>query len=186
MAKAMSEEDASDDDEALVLSNGSNGSEDHSDDVFSDDDAPVRLEKPVASARPPRTGESLSDIIADMERDERSILSREETAEALLGQLQDSGIKLTDIFRPKDKKKIAVAARKGEDQRRSAINAQVGRQVERVRQRLRGNLEMMTLARDFLALEESDALNALENTHASNKNASARLATYLLLDAAVT
>ncbi|MEO1305494.1 MAG: hypothetical protein AAFV37_10985 [Pseudomonadota bacterium] len=133
-----------------------------------------------------RSGESLSDIIADMERDERSTLSREETAEALLNQLQDSGIKLTDIFRPKDKKRIAAAARKGEDQRRSATNHQVGRQVERVRQRLRGNLEMMTLARDFLALEESDALNALENTHASNKNASARLATYLLLDAAVT
>ena len=134
----------------------------------------------------PRSSESLSAIIADMERDERSTLSREETAEALLHQLQNSGIRLTDIFRPKDKKKIAVAARKGEDQRRSAINQQVGRQVERVKQRLRGNLEMMTLARDFLALEESDALNALENTHASSKNASARLATYLLLDAAVT
>ena len=132
------------------------------------------------------SGESLSAIIADMERDERSTLSREETAEALLKQLQESGIKLTDVFRPKDKKRIAVAARKGEDDRRSAIHNQVGRQVERVRQRLRGNLEMMTLARDFLALEESDALNALENTHASNKNASARLATYLLLDAAVT
>ncbi len=131
-------------------------------------------------------GDSLSDIIADMERDERSTLSREETAEALLGQLQDSGIQLGDVFRPKDKKKIAQAARKGEDHRRNATSQQVGRQVDRVRQRLRGNLEMMTLARDFLALEESDALNALENTHASGKNASARLATYLLLDAAVT
>ncbi|MEM6555059.1 MAG: hypothetical protein AAF642_04245 [Pseudomonadota bacterium] len=141
----------------------------------------------VEIVTPPRQrADSLSDIIADMERDERSTLSREETAEALLGQLQESGIQLTDVFRPKDKKKIAHAARKGEDHRRSAINQQVGRQVERVRQRLRGNLEMMTLARDFLALEESDALNALENTHASSKNASARLATYLLLDAAVT
>ena len=132
------------------------------------------------------SGDSLSDIIADMERDERSTLSREETAEALLGQLQDSGIRLGDVFRPKDKKKIAQAARKGEEHRRTAISQQVGRQVDRVKQRLRGNLEMMTLARDFLALEESDALNALENTHASGKNASARLATYLLLDAAVT
>jgi len=139
----------------------------------------------IVSTQRPR-GDSLSDIIADMERDERSTLSREETAEALLGQLKESGIQLTDVFRPKDKKKIAHAARKGDDHRRSATNQQVGRQVERVRQRLRGNLEMMTLARDFLALEESDALNALENTHASNKNASARLATYLLLDAAVT
>ncbi len=187
MAKAMMEDaESTETAEETPFSNGSHGAFDDTDDVFSEDDAPVRLEKPVASARPPKSGESLSDIIADMERDERSILSREETAEALLGQLQESGIKLTDIFRPKDKKKIAVAARKGESQRRSAINQQVGRQVERVRQRLRGNLEMMTLARDFLALEESDALNALENTHASNKNASARLATYLLLDAAVT
>ncbi|MEL7540524.1 MAG: hypothetical protein AAGJ51_06440 [Pseudomonadota bacterium] len=144
-------------------------------------------EDEVEIVAPPRQrADSLSDIIADMERDERSTLSREETAEALLGQLSESGIQLTDVFRPKDKKKIAQAARKGEDFRRTAINQQVGRQVERVRQRLRGNLEMMTLARDFLALEESDALNALENTHASAKNASARLATYLLLDAAVT
>ncbi len=134
----------------------------------------------------PTSGHSLSEIIADMERDERSTLSREETAETLLGQLQESGIRLNEIFRPKDKKKIAFAARKGDKQRRSAISQHAGRQVERVRQRLRGNLELMTLARDFLALEESDALNALENTHASNKNASPRLATYLLLDAAVT
>ncbi|MEO1552942.1 MAG: hypothetical protein AAFR82_03335 [Pseudomonadota bacterium] len=153
-----------------------------------DDPAPnFDAEDEVEIVTPPRQrADSLSDIIADMERDERSTLSREETAEALLGQLKESGIQLTDVFRPKDKKKIAQAARKGEDHRRSAINQQVGRQVDRVRQRLRGNLEMMTLARDFLALEESDALNALENTHASSKNASARLATYLLLDAAVT
>jgi len=44
----------------------------------------------------------------------------------------------------------------------------------------------MTLARDFVALEEADALNALENTHGSSKNASARLAAFLLLDAALT
>ncbi|MEL7113315.1 MAG: hypothetical protein AAGK93_10320, partial [Pseudomonadota bacterium] len=50
----------------------------------------------------------------------------------------------------------------------------------------RATLLFALASRDFLALEESDALNALENTHASNKNASARLATYLLLDAAVT
>lgn len=177
--------------------NGSNGSDAHTP-VLRVDDEPTTIEATVEPAPQfddtdevelsnTRTrGDSLSDIIADMERDERSTLSREETAEALLVQLQDSGIQLTDVFRPKDKKKIAQAARRGEDQRRSAINQQVGRQVERVRSRLRGNLEMMTLARDFLALEESDALNALENTHASNKNASARLATYLLLDAAVT
>ncbi|MEL6861562.1 MAG: hypothetical protein AAGL11_06975 [Pseudomonadota bacterium] len=187
MAKAMMEDAA--EAKAKAQANGSNGSDlvlsSDDPDVFENADAD---DEPAIGSRQIGlgAGESLSDIIADMERDERSTLSREETAETLLNQLQESGIKLTDIFRPKDKKKIAVAARKGDKQRRSAINQQAGRQVERVRQRLRGNLEMMTLARDFLALEASDALNALENTHASNKNASARLATYLLLDAAVT
>lgn len=180
----------SDEDDAAEHANGHNGSNGHTAidmDFASGEDGGPNLDELLAQKQAqPRSSESLSAIIADMERDERSTLSREETAEALLHQLQNSGIRLTDIFRPKDKKKIAVAARKGEDQRRSAINQQVGRQVERVKQRLRGNLEMMTLARDFLALEESDALNALENTHASSKNASARLATYLLLDAAVT
>lgn len=184
MAKAM----LSDDHEDAPTANGKNGSADI---VLSSTETDVFEGEIVDEAEPervlgPTSGNSLSEIIADMERDERSTLSREETAETLLGQLSESGIRLNDIFRPKDKKKIAFAARKGDKQRRSAISQHAGRQVERVRQRLRGNLELMTLARDFLALEESDALNALENTHASNKNASPRLATYLLLDAAVT
>ncbi len=187
MAKAMlSDEDADADDHKANGLNGSAGIvlSSNQSDVFDgdDDDDDLDGSRQIGLS----SGNSLSDIIADMERDERSTLSREQTAETLLGQLQESGIRLTDIFRPKDKKKIAFAARKGDKQRRSAISAHAGRQVERVRQRLRGNLELMTLARDFLALEESDALNALENTHASNKNASPRLATYLLLDAAVT
>ncbi|GAB5457417.1 MAG: hypothetical protein Hens3KO_04470 [Henriciella sp.] len=133
-----------------------------------------------------KNGNSLSDIIADMEREEQPALTREETAEKLLDRLEDSGIKLTHIFRPKDKKKIAFAARKGEKQRKSSINQAAGRQVERVRQRLRGDPNLMAMAKDFITLEEADALSALENTHASNKNASARLATYLLLDSALT
>ena len=132
-----------------------------------------------------QNGSSLSEIIADMEREERPTLSREETADKLLDRLEDSGISLTSIFRPKDKKKIALAARKGEKQRRTSITNAASRQVERVRQRLRGDSDLMTMSRDFIALEESDALNALENTHGSKQNASPRLATYLLLDAAL-
>ncbi len=188
MAKAALDESEVD---TPTETNGSNGSNGNAEILLSSDEADVFDEAQAAvdeASKPlgPMAGNSLSEIIADMERDERSTLSREDTAETLLGQLQESGIRLNDIFRPKDKKKIAFAARKGDKQRRSAISQHAGRQVERVRQRLRGNLELMTLARDFLALEESDALNALENTHASNKNASPRLATYLLLDAAVT
>lgn len=185
MARAMMKDDDADD---PAETNGKIGSADI---LLSSDDAEVFEDSngedgEAVEVLGPTSGNSLSEIIADMERDERSTLSREETAETILGQLQESGIRLNEIFRPKDKKKIAFAARKGDKHRRTAISQHAGRQVERVRQRLRGNLELMTLARDFLALEESDALNALENTHASNKNASPRLATYLLLDAAVT
>ncbi len=130
-------------------------------------------------------GDSISDIIADMEHDEGEHLSREDTADALIQRFSDSGIRLTDIFRPKHKKKIAVMARKGDKQRRSATNGAASRQVDRIRKRLRSDSQLMGLARNFVALEENDALNALENTHSSNKNASARLATYLLLDAAL-
>ncbi len=42
----------------------------------------------------------------------------------------------------------------------------------------------MHLARQFHVLEEEDALNALEQTQKTNRNCSARLAAYLLVDAA--
>lgn len=162
----------------------------HRPDIFEEDqnqvvieiETPVKVDTPSPAAP---GGNSLSEIIADMEREERSDLSREDTATALLDKLQTSGMRLNDIFRPKDKRKIAMAARKGELPRRIATNKQAGRQVERVRQRLRGNLELTSLARNFLDMETQDALNALENTRGSSKNASARLATFLLLDAAL-
>ncbi len=149
------------------------------DDVF---DRPGNF--PVAKSQR-NGGESLSAIIADMESDDGTNMSREDVADALIHRLSDSGIRLSDIFRPKHKKKIAQMARKGDKQRRSATGNAAGRQIERIRQRLRSDPELMRLSRDFLALEEADALNALENTHGSNKNASARLATYLLIDAAL-
>lgn len=129
---------------------------------------------------------SLSDIIADMERQERAPMSREDTAATMVSRLMDSGIRLTDIFRPREKKKTALASRKGAKQRRSAVNQSVGRQVDRVRKRLRNDGELMMLARDFVTHEQDDALNALENTQATQKNASARLAAFLLIDAALS
>lgn len=80
---------------------------------------------------------------------------------------------------------MAQAARKGEKQRRDAISNSAGKQVDRVRKRLRGDGELLMLARHFIAHETTDALNALENTQATQKNASARLATFLLVDTAL-
>lgn len=126
------------------------------------------------------------DILSDIDREDvvAPPEGREEIAEALLENLQESGIRLPEAFRPKAKRKIASAARNGEEARRGAINDQAGKQVERVYKRLRADRDLMHLARQFHVLEEEDALNALEQTQKTNRNCSARLAAYLLLDAA--
>jgi hypothetical protein len=125
------------------------------------------------------------DIISDMSRDESGGKpDREDIADELIQRLQTSGILLPEAFRPKAKRKIAEAARQGERQRRAAIMDNAGRQVERVSQRLRSDRDLQQLAREFISLEAEDALNALEQTQKTSRNASPRLAAYLLLDAA--
>lgn len=126
-----------------------------------------------------------SDIIADMERDDQPSLPREEIAEEVIHRLMDSGIRLGEIFRPRDKKKIAGASRKGEGLRRKAISDAASRQVQRVQKRLDGDRQLMHMSREFLAMEEPDALMALDKTCRSSKNASARLSAFLLIDAAL-
>jgi hypothetical protein len=140
-----------------------------------------------ASARPLSSGNDMGwrDIISDMSRDESGAKpDREDIADELIQRLQTSGILLPETFRPKAKRKIAEAARNGERERRAAIMDSAGRQVERVTQRLRSDRDLQALAREFITLEEEDALNALEQTQKTSRNASPRLAAYLLLDAA--
>ena len=137
-----------------------------------------------APARRPESHQ-WSDIIADMEREDHVALPREEIAEEVIHRLMDSGIRLGEIFRPRDKKKIANAARKGEGLRRKAISDAASRQVQRVQKRLDADRQLMHMAREFLAMEEPDALMALDKTCRSSKNASARLSAYLLIDASL-
>jgi len=125
------------------------------------------------------------DIISDMSREDSPHRDREEVAEELLERLQSTGIMLPETFRPKAKRKIAEAARRGDRERKTAIIAQAGRQVDRVTQRLRNDRELLQLAREFISLEEEDALAALEQTQKTGRNASPRLAAYLLIDAAL-
>ncbi len=171
-----------------------------------DDDEPAKPATPARRATDvapspstggalvPSSGRSLQsssdmgwrDIISDMSRDEpaQSPTDREEIADEMIQRLQTSGILLPEAFRPKAKRKIAEAARHGDRERRAAIMDNAGRQVERVTQRLRSDRELLQLAREFISLEEEDALNALEQTQKTSRNASPRLAAYLLLDAA--
>lgn len=136
---------------------------------------------------PSSHGSALREIISDIAREEAgsTTLDREGIAEALVNRLQSSGIPLGDVFRPRAKKRIAAASQKGEAPRREATREQAGKEVERVSHRLRGDNKLMDTARQFAMLEESDALAALEQTQSTSRNASARLAAFLLVDAAL-
>ncbi|MFN7164356.1 MAG: hypothetical protein ACK4P2_06000 [Hyphomonas sp.] len=131
-------------------------------------------------------GSALRDIISDITREESGAPDdREQLAEALVNRLQSSGIPLGEVFRPRSKKRIAAASQKGNGPRREAIREQAGKEVERVSHRLRGDSKLMDMARQFAALEQADALAALEQTQSTSRNASARLAAFLLVDAAL-
>ncbi|MEM7004878.1 MAG: hypothetical protein AAF498_03270 [Pseudomonadota bacterium] len=134
------------------------------------------------------------EIIADLEDGEASEakpaqttvpLAREETADKLIDRLESSGIPLPRTFKPKDKKRIAAAARKDETARRSAIRQAAGAEVDRVALRLRKDSELKQLAQHFVMAEEPEALLALDKTSGSRRHASPRLSAYLLVDAAL-
>ncbi len=146
-----------------------------------------RASSPAPDPGPVGGGRSIgwSSILTDMDREANGQLPREETAEAVISKLETSGIQLASVFRSKTKKKVAAAARRGEAARRNAILASVGDEVERVRKRLRADDELAHLAEDFVALEEPDAMAALDRTQKSGRNASPRLSAFLLLDAAI-
>lgn len=132
-------------------------------------------------------GSALRDIISDISREESGQPhdDREQIAENIVNRLQTSGIPLGEVFRPRSKKRIASAAHKGDAARREAIREQAGKEVERVSHRLRGDPKLGAMARQFAALEQADALAALEQTQSTSRNASARLAAFLLVDAAL-
>jgi len=148
-------------------------------------DPPPAVVTPAQAKSEQNTEMAWRDIISDMHRDDPMPRDREEVADRLISRLQSSGIQLPDTFKPKMKRKIAEAARKGERQRKAAILEQAGRQVERVTQRLRHDDDLRELAANFVEMEQDDALNALEQTQKTSRNASPRLAAYLLLDAAL-
>lgn len=159
------------------------------------DDGPIVPPTIVTASNAQSNGDmGWKDIISDMSRDEDGSVSsdragapqdREEVADSLISRLQSSGISLSEVVKPKAKRKIAEASRKGEKERRAATLLHVGKQVERVTARLRQDKDLKRLALTFVDMEETDALVALEQTQKTSRNASPRLAAYLLLDAAV-
>lgn len=147
---------------------------------------PRRRASDLLSA-PDASGSALRDIISDITREEDGEPSadREQIAETIVARLQTAGIPLGDVFKPRSKKRIAAAAQKGNAARRDAIREQARKDVERVSHRLRSDSQLMGTARRFAELERADALAALNQTQSTSRNASARLAAFLLVDAAL-
>lgn len=126
------------------------------------------------------------EIISDISKDQAPPQADRETiAEAVVERLQNSGIPLSDALKPKAKRRIAEAAQRGEKDRHAATIEQGGKQFDRVVQRLRGDPRLMDMAKQFVRFERADALAALEQTQSTSRNASPRLAAFLLLDAAL-
>jgi len=167
--------------------------------------SPILLSQPYATEPAPdknNTSEHTTewrDIIADIDEDKPDHapassatgqehvphMPREATAEELIFRLEDSGIPLPTAFRARDKKKIAVAARKDQQARRRAIRNVAGGEVDRVTVRLSKDKNLLELAQQFVSAEEAEALKALEDTGHSGRHASPRLSAYLLVDTAL-
>ncbi len=132
-------------------------------------------------------GSALRDIISDITREETGDVDedREHIAETIVARLESAGIPLGEVFRPRSKRKIAAANQKSNASRRDAIRDQARKEVERVAHRLRSDAKLMGTARRFAELEKADALVALAQTQSTSRNASARLAAFLLVDAAL-
>ena len=166
-------------------------------DLFDSSDANPKEAPPHinvhASHQPKANGETgWSDIISDLDNEDGAArtdrianMDRTEIATDFIGRLQKSGIALPNIFRPRDKKKIAAASRKSAQARRNATRNAGGEDVTRVGNRLNKDSELNALANAFVDLEHEEALKALAETSTSPHPASPRLAAFLLADAAL-
>ena len=142
---------------------------------------------PVGATTQANGDAAWGDILADIDGPHQDPLPEdpEEGVRILLERLQESGIELPKMFKPRDKRKIAAASKKGDEERRAAVRACASTDVDRVGGRLRGNPELRSLAEYFLENEQDIALSYLEKTAKTGKHASPRLSAYLLIDAAM-
>lgn len=146
---------------------------------------------------PPRTpatngltgnGSSLRDILAQLDREDSRPGARPgalDTGIELIGKLEDSGIQLPRIFRPKDNKRLMQAAKKGQSELRRIVLGLAGDEVERVAARLNKDRDLQGLARDFMDQDGRDIISALAERSRMGDARQPRISAYLLVDAAL-
>jgi hypothetical protein len=110
---------------------------------------------------------------------------RDETLTNLFNRLEKAGMRPAQSLRASDVKRIAAAAHQGSRQRRRLIQDIAAGDLLRIARLLEADRELKTAAKSFIAAEEPDALRVLAESERSRDDASPRLSTYLLLDAAL-
>ena len=110
---------------------------------------------------------------------------RDETLTNLFNRLEKAGMGPAQSLRASDVKRIAAAAHQGSRQRRRLIQDIAAGDLLRIARLLEADRELKTAAKSFIAAEEPDALRVLAESERSREDASPRLSTYLLLDAAL-
>lgn len=149
---------------------------DEQDDLLVDEDAHSFPDQNSRDA-----GLSWKDLLAGLDAPTEE---RDESARYILSEVEQSGVKLTDLISSRMVKKISGAAKRGERNRRKAVREFVGTDVQTLIFRLQDDVAFRNSAERFLTVEEPDALRTLAEAEKSRSGASARLAAYLLLDTA--
>jgi molybdopterin converting factor small subunit len=148
------------------------------------DEPEFDLEEGILPSSPARdSGLSWRDLLAGLDTPAEE---RDESARYMLSEIEQSGIDLNDLFKPKMVKKISGAARRGERNRRRLVREYAGQDVQTLIFRLQDDTAFRNSTDRFLTVEEPDALRTLAETEKSRSSASPRLTAYLLLDAAVS
>lgn len=140
-------------------------------DIFSDDNA--------NPAGPSLTWQQLLASIEDDPGDDSG------QTRALVQRLERAGVRLTDVLDVRDIQRIVQANRRGERDRRRAVRDAAGRTVDQAAKALARDEALQRDASAFLNRDDARSLQQLDEAGRRREGADARLAAFLVLDAAL-
>jgi hypothetical protein len=104
---------------------------------------------------------------------------------ALVLRLERSGVRLTDLLDVRDIRKVSQASRRSDRERRRAMRDVAGRTVDQAAKALVRDEALQRDASAFIRREEEECLRQLDEAERRREGADARLAAFLVLDAAL-
>jgi hypothetical protein len=107
------------------------------------------------------------------------------TSDAFVDRMERAGVRVRDFFEARDMRKIGAAAKKGDRDRRRAVRDVAGRVVDAAARAFGRDEALQRDAFSYLQREEARAIKALEESERRKDAGDARLATFLIVDAAI-